>query len=201
MIESLKDYWYLYLVLAALIVVTVIVAKKASKAVRKRNDAMKKHNDEVKRYKYLVDKYTGITREDAEKEDDKELCEGVTAVLQLRLDKSPNPDEEFKNAPEWERSVYALFYFDEDCTESLSFFFRHNEQPLPGEALRGLGDIGETRLRSVAASMYSMYDEDNESVSLDKARVAELDSKFANLYNRERFFRSVKAYILENLPN
>ena len=127
------------------------------------------------------------------------MAEGVTAVLQNELDRAENPDEAFRNAPTWQKNVYALYYFDEDCRDSLSFFCRHNEEPLPSAALQGLAAIGDKKLYATVSAMYAMYDEKNEGVSLDRERVSELDAKFTKIFNRDRFFSAIKAYIMESL--
>lgn len=199
MIESLQDYWYMWLLLLLLIALAVWAGTKASKAVRKKNEIMRKQEQDWKRQKFLVEKYGTLTEMLAKEADPSELAEGITAVLQKKLDQSANPDEMFRTAPEWQKNVYALFYFDEDCQDSLSFFCRHNEDPLPSAALQGLQAIGEKKVYSAASAMYAMYDEKNEGVSLDRGRVSELDDKFKQVFDRDRFFAAIKEYILSVL--
>ena len=197
MIASIREFWYMWLILAALIAVAVWAGIKASKAVKKRGAIMRSQREELERYQFLFEKYSCLTREKAEIADAKELAEGVTAVLQKELEKSPDPDGTFKNAEKWRREVYALYYFDEDCKESLSYFFKRNEKPLPDEAVNGLESIGEAKLRSLSAAMWSMYDEQNENVSLDSVRAGELDKKFKEIYDQTEFFEKIKNYIIE----
>lgn len=197
MLESLTQFWYMWLVLLVLIIVTVFVSIKASKAVKRKNEIMEKQHEKLKRYSDLVEKYEFLTAEKAESADAKELAEGVMCVLQKQIEKSENPDAEYENAEKWRRETYALFYFDEDVTaESLSFFFRHNGEPLPEEAVNGIASIGFDKIKSVVGQMYAMCDDKNENVSFDKNRIAELDEKFRNIYNSEEFFEKVKLYIL-----
>lgn len=197
MLESITQFWYLWVVLLVLIIVTVVVGIKASKAVKRKNEIMAKHQEEIERYKMLVEKYRNLTAETAENAEAEDLAEGVTAVLQYELEKSENPDAEYENAEKWRREVYALFYFDEDVTaDSLSFFFRHNGGPLPKEAVNGIESIGYDKIKTVVGQMYAMCDDKNENVSFDKNRIAELDEKFRNLYDSNEFFEKVKLYIL-----
>ena len=199
MIESIKDYWYMWLILIALIAVLVLVMRKASKAVSKRNAIMKQQREDMERFKFLNDKYTNLTKELAESADAKELAEGVAAVLHKQLEKSGNPDEEYKNAEPWKREVDALFYFDEDCETSLSFFFNNNAEPLPSVVMQGLKSIGADKSSSLCAQMYAIYDDKNESVSLDKEIANGLDKKFSEVYDRENYFELVRKYIINNL--
>ncbi|MBR5497597.1 MAG: hypothetical protein IKV76_06400 [Clostridia bacterium] len=199
MLESIKEYWYMWLILVALIVVLVIVMKKAAAAANKRNEIMKQQRENMEHFKAVYEKYKDTDKAFAEECDAAELAEGITTVLQYSLEKSDNPDAEFENAPEWKKNVYALFYFDEDCKTSLSFFFRNNGEPLPSVAVNALKTVGADKLYSTVAQMYSMYDENNENVSLDKNRVAELDEKFISIYNSDEFFALIKNYILDNI--
>lgn len=200
MLESLTQFWYLWVVLLVLIVVTVFVCIKASKAVKRKNEIMEKQHEQLKRYSEMIEKYTTLTPEKVENSDASELAEGVMCVLQHQVEKSENPDAEYENAEKWHREVYALFYFDEDVTaDSLSFFFRNNGGPLPKEAVNGIESIGYDKIKTVVGQMYAMCDDKNENVSFDKNRIAELDEKFRNLYDSNEFFGLVKNYIAENI--
>lgn len=197
MLESITQFWYMWVVLLVLIIVTVFVCIKASKAVKRKNEIMAKQHEQLKRYSEMIEKYTSLTTEKVENADSKELCEGVMCVLQHQVEKSENPDDEYANAEKWRREVYALYYFDEDVTaQSLSYFFRHNGGPLPKEAVNGIESIGYDKIKTVVGQMYAMCDDKNENVSFDKVRIEELDEKFGNLYNSDEFFEKVKLYIM-----
>ncbi len=197
MLESIKEFWYLWVVFLVLVVIFILVASKASKAVKKKNEIIAKQHEQLKRYSEMIQKYTELTAEKVQNADAKELAEGVMCVLQHQVEKSGDPDAEYETAEKWRREVYALFYFDEDITaDSLSFFFRHNGGPLPQEAVNGIASIGYEKIKSVVGQMYAMCDDKNENVSFDKERIAELDEKFRNIYDRDEFFEKVKLYIL-----
>ena len=197
MLESLTQFWYMWLVLAVLIIITAFVGMKASKAVKRKNEILQKQQEIIERYKMLVEKYNNITLEIAENADAKELAEGVTSVLQYEIEKSENADEYYENAEKWRREVYALYYFDEDVSaESLSFFFRNNGGPLPKEAVDGIESIGYEKISSVVGQMSAMCDDKNENVSFDKERIAQLNEKFSSVYDKNEFFEKVKLYIL-----
>ena len=200
MLESLTEFWYLWAVAVVLLFVLIFVGIKVSKTVAKRNEANEKLRKDFERIKMLKEKYLHITKESAKNSDAKELAEGVTAVLQYKLEKSQNPDTDFENEEKWRREVYALFWFDEDVTElSLSDFFRHNGEPLPKEAVNGIESIGYDKIKSVVCQMYAMCDDKNENVSFDKNRIAELDEKFRKLYDSNEFFEKIKLYIVNSI--
>lgn len=200
MLESFRDFWYIWLLFAVLVVVLIIVASKASKAISKKNDILAKQHEMLKRYSELIEKYTAVDKALAENSDARELAEGVMCVLQHQVEKSGNPDAEYESAEKWRREVYALFYFDEDVTaESLSFFFRNNGGPLPREAINALESIGWEKIHNLALQMFAMCDDKNENVSFDKERIAELDEKFRNLYDSNEFFEKIKLYIVNSI--
>ena len=201
MLESLMQYWYMWVLLAVLIVIMFWAGGKASKAVRRKNEILRKQEEEIKRYKYLVDKYSGITASQAENETPGELAEGITAVLQKQLERAVHPEEEFNNAEEWRRTVYSLYYFLEDTKTSLSFFFKNNGEPVTGLAVNGIKEIDESAVYGNASRMYAMYDENNESVSIDNDRINEINSRFKEIFNKEKFLLSLKNYIISNLQN
>ncbi|MBQ7961893.1 MAG: hypothetical protein IJ289_04775 [Clostridia bacterium] len=200
MLESLKEFWYLWAVVVVLIIVLIPVLIRVSKSIKKRNAESEKLRKDFERIKILKEKYAVITKESAENADAKELCEGVTAVLQYKLEKSQTPDADFEAEEKWRREVFSLFWFNEDVTEnSLSYFFRHNGEPLPKEAVNGIDSIGYDKIKSVVSQMYAMCDDKNENVSFDKNRIAELDEKFRNLYNSEEFFEKIRLYIINSI--
>ncbi len=200
MLESLRDFWYVWVVFFILVAVLIFVISKASKAIKKKNKIIAKQHEVLKRYSEMIEKYTTLTPEKVENADSEELAEGIMCVLQHQVEKSENPDAEYENAEKWRREVYALFYFDEDVTaQSLSFFFRNNGGPLPKEAVNGIESIGYDRIKSVVGQMYAMCDDKNENVSFDKNRIEELDEKFRSVYDSEEFFGLVKKYVTENM--
>lgn len=200
MLESIIEFWYLWAIIAVLIIVLIPVLIRVSKSVKKRNEETEKLRKDFERIKILKEKYAVITKDSAENADAKELCEGVTAVLQYKLEKSQTPDADFEAEEKWRREVFSLFWFNEDVTEnSLSYFFRHNGEPLPKEAVNGIESIGYDKIKSVVGRMYAMCDDKNENVSFDKNRIAELDEKFRNVYDSEEFFAKIKLYILNSI--
>lgn len=200
MLESLRDFWYIWVVFVILIAILIFAISKAAKAVKKKNEVLAKQHEVLKRYSEMIENYTNLTPEKVQNADAKELCEGVMCVLQHQVEKSENPDAQYENAEKWRREVYALFYFDEDVNaDRLSFFFRNNGGPLPKEAVNGIESIGYDKIKSVVGQMYAMCDDKNENVSFDKNRIAELDEKFRNLYDRDEFFSLIKNYISQNI--
>ncbi len=199
LIQNITEYWYLWIALVVLIPVLIFAMIKASKAAKKRNEIIRKQEEEFQRIKDLAKKYGDISKEKAIVADAKELAEGITAVLQFQLEKSENPDELFENSEAWQKTVYSLFYFDEDVKTSLSFFFKHNGGPVPKIAVEGISLIDYGEINSYVREMFAMYDDNNEAASLDMNRVEVLDEKFNAHYSNEEFFAKVKVFIINSI--
>lgn len=193
------QYWYLWLIFAALVVAFVVVLRFASKALQSHNDEKNAIVNDLVRLKKLKEEYSYLTAEKANSSQAKELLEGVCAVMQAVIEKSDNPNSEFLGFNEAQRNCYTLNYFMEDVALSLSFFYKNNGEPLSGTAHKALEAVGLTELSSITYEMYSMFDENNEGVSLEKQKTDELDSKFKTIYDENVFCETVKKYITENV--
>lgn len=117
------EYWYLWLIFAALVIITAVVIVFAGKAVSARNEQTKEIMAQLDRLKALKDKYTDLTVEKVENADPEELLEGVCTVLQVKIDKSDDPDAEFAAFNEDQKTIYVLHCFISEYNSELSSFF------------------------------------------------------------------------------
>ena len=169
------EYWYLWLLLIVLCVITVFVLSKASAAAKKHNNERDALLREYDRKKALKDEFSFLTREKAESSDPETLFEGVSAVLQAKTEKAEDPEKVFGKFTETQKYIYTLYYFLEDTESgSLSFFFKNNGEPLTSLASKALCAVGENELSLIVEKEFSMYDENNEEVSVDKDEIERL---------------------------
>ncbi len=192
------EYWYLWVAFALLVVVTVIVLKKASASLSLHNNDRQALIKELQRLKELKDKFSDLTDEKIDSAEPSELLQGVTAVLQAKVEKSENPNAVFNSFNEAQKNVYTLNYFIEDVRESLSFFFKNNGEPLISVAHGALLEAGCEELSELCKAEFSMYDENNEEVSLSEEKLRETDTLFNEAYSEEKLLKKIKAYIKEN---
>ena len=148
------EYWYLWLLLIVLCVITVFVLSKASAAAKKHNNERDALLREYDRKKALKDEFSFLTREKAESSDPETLLEGVSAVLQAKTEKAEDPEK-----------VFGKF----------------------------------TELSLIAEKEFSMYDENNEEVSVDKDEIENLDGEFKAKLQKQQVLNSIKAYIIKNI--
>lgn len=193
------EYWYLWLLLIVLCVITVFVFIKASAAAKKHNDERDALLREYDRMKALKEEFSSLTREKAESTSPETLLEGVSAVLQAKTEKAEDPEKVFGEFTEAQKYIYTLYYFLEDAeSNSLSFFFKNNGEPLTSLAPRALCAVGEKELSSVAEKEFSMFDENNEEVSVDKAEITRLDGEFKAKLQKQSVLNNIKSYIIKN---
>lgn len=198
MIESLTTYWYLYLALAALIVLSVFVWGKAMKASRRHREQVEKEIKAIEKERHLRETYNTLTDEVIENADEDELLEGISTFVQMRVEKSADINAEFAKFSEDFREMYALNFFCEDIDVSLSSFFRNNGEPLVSLAVPALRRIGADKSANIVNEQFKMFDERNESVSYDVKRIEELDRKFAELDEAKVLRRTAADYIKKN---
>ena len=104
------EYWYLWLLLIVLCVITVFVLSKASAAAKKHNDERDALLREYDRKKALKEEFSFLTREKAESSDPETLFEGVSAVLQAKTEKAEDPEKVFGKFTETQKYIYTLYY-------------------------------------------------------------------------------------------
>lgn len=192
------EYWYLWLLFLALCVLTGVVLKKASGAVGAHHAETQKIYAEIERLKTLKETYRNADDQllaDAPAEE--ALC-GLQAVLQSRIERVADANACFCEWNAAKQAVYTLPLFLEDAEKSLSEFFKRNGEPLLSALQPALAAVGETAVLPTVSEMYSMYDENNETVSLDAGRVQSLDTDFRQAFDRDAFLERTKGYLREH---
>lgn len=195
----MTEYWYLWPVLAVLIIVTAVVIVFAGRALSSHNEETKKLLAEIDRLKALKDKYKNLTPELIDNSDSKQLLEGITAVLQARIEKAENAEAEFERFNRSQKYLYTLNYFVEDVKEGLSFFFKNNGSELTELIVSALENVGADKIVDLVKSECSMYDENNEDVSIDYALIEEKDRLFSEAYSENELLESIKIYVKSNV--
>ncbi len=191
------EYWYLYLLLAVLIVAAVFVWRKALLAAAKR----KKINDEelarLKREKELREAYSDLTEEKIASSPAEELFNGIALCLEHRFQKVSDLNSAFDELNTEQQNVYALYYLAQD--DSAACFFRSGTQPLTGAGLRAIGEVFGEKAYAAAMPLFRMFDDADETVSADTAEASRLDTVFKESFlHNGNFCVKVGNYIKSN---
>lgn len=197
--ENFVTFWYLYLLLAVLLVAVVVVWRKALRAAAKRTVRDREIIERLEKDKALREEYSALDLEKINAAPSAELARGVGLALEYRFQKAKDLNEAFEELSDGQKYVYALHYYAED--ESPGEFFSSSRQPLTGAAAHGARAVLGERAAALICELFSMFDGDNEEVSLDKKRAAEIDLELAECAPAEKVRELVGKYIKNNPEN
>lgn len=192
------EYWYLWALIIILIPVTVYVCYRASKAAKQNKEEREKIIAKLDDMKALKDEFGSLSAEQIKQADETRLLEGVALNTELKLQKCENANEDFDNLSLGEKNAYVLSCILEDSVDGVSSFFKKNTPPISPLAPSALKEAEMDGLAEIFAEAYEMYDENNESVSLDYDRLKELDEKFKSLFNADEYKKTAARYIKRN---
>lgn len=199
MIESIKEFWYLYLLIAVLLVVTVFVWKKAIAAASKRSKQFNENYAKAKRAKELREAYSDLTAEIIEKAPAADLFEGVAAKLEYTCQKTEDTNSFYDSMTKGEKNVYALYYLITDAAEgNLSKFFKSSYRPLTSDATSAAKEILDEKIYHVIDMMFKRYDENNEDYSVIPHEIDRLNGEYRDLTSDTDLFAAGGSYIKNN---
>lgn len=203
--QNLMEYWYLWLLLAVLAVATFFVGGKASAAARRRGEKRAEMEAKLRYEARLRRDYEVLTARTITEAPQSTLLDGIVYRLQQKLEQQAELTRAFQACSVPEQEMYALYYLCEDGAQALSQFYRVNGEPLLSLAPQALRHVGAQKEAQIAAEEYAMFDEGNETVSLDRERLAELDGAFGAVFDPVRikslaadFIRSNAGAFLQN---
>lgn len=193
------EYWYLWLIFAALVVITAVVIMFAGKAVSARNEQTKEIMAQLDRLKALKDKYTDLTVEKVENADPEELLEGVCTVLQVKIDKSDDPDAEFAAFNEDQKTIYVLHCFISEYNSELSSFFSDYTSDFSGHLVVVAFLVPE--YHPFISTEFGLYSDSDCGAPFDKELKDKTDAEFDKIYSKEKFLEAAKTFIKDNIDS
>ncbi len=199
MLENMKEYWYLYLVLLGLIALTAFVVKKAAEASKRTHGRNQALLAKAKREKELRDAYANLTEEVIAAAPADTLFEGVALILENQCQRSSDVNAFYRGLNRPQQLVYAAYYLLTDTKEAaLSAFFRRSAQPLTGDAADAAAEMLDPRTAEIVKNMFDCFDEDNESASVIPEVLDKLDEQFSAQLSQNNFYISCGEYIKKN---
>lgn len=193
------EYWYLWLILAGLVIITAIVIVFAGRSVSAHNEQTKEIMARLERLKEMKDKYKDLTPEKVENAEAEELFEGVNAVLQAKIEKADDGDKAFSEFNDEQKIIYTLNCFIPEVSDGLSMFFNEYTSEITDIIVPALTRVGADDLLPLVKSEYEMYDDRNEEVSFDRDTKEKNDSDFADIYSKEKLLEEIKEFIKNNI--
>lgn len=193
------EYWYLWLIFAALVIITAVVIVFAGKAVSARNEQTKEIMAQLDRLKALKDKYTDLTVEKVENADPEELLEGVCTILQVKIDKSDDPDAEFAAFNEDQKTIYVLHCFISEYNSELSSFFSDYTSDFSGHLVVAAFLVPE--YHPFISTEFGLYSDSDCGAPFDKELKDKTDAEFDKIYSKEKFLEAAKTFIKDNIDS
>lgn len=193
------EYWYLWLILAGLVIITAVVIVFAGRSVSAHNEQTKEIMARLERLKEMKDKYKDLTPEKVENAEAEELFEGVNAVLQAKIEKADDGDKAFSEFNDEQKIIYTLNCFIPEVSDGLSVFFNEYTNEITDIIVPALTRVGADDLLPLVKSEYEMYDDRNEEVSFDRDTKEKNDSDFADIYSKEKLLEEIKEFIKNNI--
>lgn len=190
------DYWYLWALIIILIPITAFVCFKAAKASQQSREEKRKYMEEMDRMKALKDEFLSFTKENIESYDGDMLLEGMALIAELKLKKSANANSDFAALKDTVKNVYVLDSIVEE--NSVSTFFKKNTEPVTPLAANALREIGLNEIAVLFDKVYNMFDENNESTSIDFDRTQKIDEEFVSLFAKDKIKAAAALYIKRN---
>lgn len=199
MIEYFKTYWYLFVILFAMIVLTLFVGKKALVASSKRREEMNRIMEKAKRAKELRDAYRELTPEIIANAPAAALAEGIALCLESACQKTEDTDGFYDSMTDGQKKIYALYYLISDANEnSLSTFFKSSYRPLTSDAVNAAKEIFDSSAYTIIETMFEAYDENSENGSVTPQDIDRLNSEFDSILKSKDLFVSAGEYIKAN---
>ncbi len=182
MIEYISQYPIAGVALVLLAVLTIFVFFMALTSGKKRSAERERIIADIEREKALRKEFKNVDEAMfSELEDNYRLVVGMCAHIQQSIETAEDMVKAFNNLSEVKQFVYALGYVFEDSKNSLSDFFRANGEPLLSTANKAVSHVIGGRFAEVFSQAYSMFDENDETVSVDDKRIDSFDNEFKSI--------------------
>lgn len=190
-----KTLWLLVLVFAAL---TVFMIIKANKAVKRANAQKEEFKKRLDRMKMLKENYQELTVEKIKNDDSGLLVAGIATMIQYKVEKSSDMNEEFELLNDDQKMIYALNWFLDEAKNSIRGFFREYSRPLTPHVIRATDLFANKESKKDLHRLFDIYDDENESVSFFEVEVAEIDERLQKTLDFDYTLKNAIEYVKEN---
>lgn len=177
MAEWFKQYWIYAVALVVVCIGAALVFKKAAVAYRTHQKSFHEDEEMMRHLVELKKKYQTLSEEVILSAPDEELLEGVALSYQLKLQKKEDISKDFALLNAEKQYVYALDVFVSDG--SAKKFFKENGSELISIIAPAFEAIGLSEYSETIKRLATMFDEKDETTSLNYNEVEKADEKFA----------------------
>lgn len=172
-----RDYWPYAVALIVVAVGASFVFRKAAKAYKAHQKSFHAEEAQMRRLVELKKTYYPLTEATVAAAPDEELLEGTALSIQIPLQKQDDPERAFSLLPEPQQLIYVLDVFVSDA--SAEVFFKESSALLASRLLPAMELIGLHDADALMTKLVTMFDENDETTSLNWAQVRQADDAFA----------------------
>lgn len=199
--ENFMENRTLWIMLAVLIIVTIVMISKASKAVRRANAQKEELMKRLDRMKMLRENYSELSVEKIRNDDSDLLAAGIASNIQFDVEKADDMNEAFERFNDDQKTIYALSWFYDEAKTSVRTFFREYSRPLTPYVIRAVELFAPKDVQKDVKRMFDIYDDENEGVSFFEEEVAELDKRILQNLDFDEMIKNANEYIRNNAEN
>lgn len=172
-----RDYWPYAIALVVVAVGASFLFRKAAQSYRAHQKTFHAQESEMRRLVELKEKYYPLTEAAIADAPVDELLEGTALSMQIPLQKSDDPEGAFQKLSDVQQMIYVLDVFTSDKTAAA--FFKESSALLTSRLLPALSLIGLHAFDTDVQMLVTMFDENDETTSLDPKKIAAADEIFA----------------------
>ncbi|MBQ3603250.1 MAG: hypothetical protein IJA02_05400 [Clostridia bacterium] len=199
MLQNMQEFWYLYIILFVLIIITVFVWKKAATAATRHKKEVNEIMAKAKRNKEIRDAYKDLTAQIIENAPAGSLFEGVALNLEAACQKAENTENFYNSMTDGQKKIYAYYYLASEAKElKLSAFFKASSRPLTSDSVDAAELFVSKEIYAVIKEMFDCYDEENETASVIPQNIDRLNEEFEKLTKDIDLFIPAGEYIKNN---
>ena len=200
MLENIRDFWYLYILLFVFIIITIFVCIKAFGAASRHSKEVNALIEKAKRNKELRETYKDLTAEVISNTPSAALFEGVALNMEAACQKTEDTNGFYERLSDGQKKVYAFYYLASEAKEyGLSAFFKESSRPLTSDAVAAAKEFLNSDIYAVINEMFACYDEENESASVIPQTINEIDYEFSKLTKDIDLFNNGGEYIKKHI--
>lgn len=172
-----RDYWPYAVALVVVAIGASFIFRKAGKAYRQHQKQFHAEEAQMRRLVELKKTYYPLTEAAVANAPAEELLEGTALSIQIPLQKQENPEAAFTSLPDAQQLIYVLDVFVSDG--SATAFFKESSALLSSRLLPALALIGLHDADERMTELVTMFDENDETTSLDWKKVQSADEAFS----------------------
>ncbi len=197
-INYLKEYWVLVLLLVVAFIAMLFMFRKASISATKAKERKEELIKKLDRLKFLKENYSELTEEKIKNDNSEDLFDGVVSNIQYKLEAQSDMNQAFEKLNEESKMIYGFSYFLEEAENKPSEFFRQYTKPITPYVAAACKAFADKELFALIKEEYDSFDEENETASVIEEKINKLDDEIKEKLDVVQMKKRAMEFIKEN---